>query len=158
MAGRFLGGQGSGKPAVFKSRATPANPGADADLAGGPGGRAPGQLAADRGQRAKHCEAQPVAQKLAAAGAGILRASVHHSAIAISLRHPEATGLPSFAQTLTFLGLSRAIRDWRLPCFRFADAIQPNAGNPGGAVLPPSGQPRRGQENNGGNRRVSARI
>jgi hypothetical protein len=105
LAERFLGGQSVGKPAVFKSRATPADAGADADLAGRPGGLAPGQPADHGCQPAQNGEAQPVAQKLAAAGAGIRGTSVHDSAIFISLRHFEETGLPSFAQALTFLGL-----------------------------------------------------
>jgi hypothetical protein len=105
LAERLLGGQSVGKPAVFKSRATPADAGADAELAGGPGGGASGQPAAHCGQPAKNRQAQPVAQELAAAGAGIRRTSVHNSAISISIRHEEGTGLPSFAQALTFLGL-----------------------------------------------------
>ena len=67
MAEHLLGGQGLGKSAILKSRAPPANPGADADLAGGPGGLARDQLAANRSQPAKNGIAQPVAQKLAAA-------------------------------------------------------------------------------------------
>ena len=70
MAGRFLGGQGSGKPAVCKSRATPANPGADADLAGGSGSLARDQFAANGSQPAEHDIAKAVAKKLAAAVAG----------------------------------------------------------------------------------------
>jgi hypothetical protein len=74
-------------------------------LAGGPARLLSGQLAADRSQAAENGQAQPVAQELAAAGAGIRRTSVHNSAISISIRHEEGTGLPSFAQALTFLGL-----------------------------------------------------
>ena len=76
MAEHFLGGQSLGQTAVVKSRATPADAGADADLAGGPGGLAPGQPAAHRSQSAKNGQAQPVAQELAAAGAGMRRTSV----------------------------------------------------------------------------------
>jgi hypothetical protein len=86
MAEDFLGGQGLGQSAVVKSRATPANAGADADLAGRPGGRAGDELPANRSQPAKKGIAQPVAQKLAAAGAGFRRTSVHASAISMSFR------------------------------------------------------------------------
>jgi hypothetical protein len=92
MAGRLLGGQSLGKSAVVKSLATPANPGADADLAGGSNGLARDQLAADGSQPAKHDVTHPVAQKLAAAGAGMWRTSVHGSAISMSFRHPAETG------------------------------------------------------------------
>jgi hypothetical protein len=105
MAGRLLCGQGAGKPAVFKSRATPADAGADADLAGGPARLASGQRAAHRGQPAKNRQAQPVAQELAAAGAGNWSMSVHNSAISTSLRQVAETGLPYFVQALTFFGL-----------------------------------------------------
>jgi hypothetical protein len=92
MAEHFLGGQSLGKSAVFKSPATPAKPGADADLAGGSDGLARGQLAANRSQPAKSDITQSVAQKLAAAGAGIWRTSVHGSAISMSFRHSVETG------------------------------------------------------------------
>ena len=105
MAGHFLGGQSLGKPAVFKSRATPADPGADADLAGGPAGLARDQLAANRSQPAKNGQAQPVAQELASAGAGIWRMFVHGSAISMTIRHPAQPGSTFFVQALTFLGL-----------------------------------------------------
>jgi hypothetical protein len=86
MAEDFLGGQSLGQSAVVKSRATPANAGADANLAGGAGGRARDELPANRSQPAKKSVAQSVAQKLAAAGAGIRRTSVHASAISMNLR------------------------------------------------------------------------
>jgi hypothetical protein len=105
LAERFLGGQSVGKSAACKSDATPADAGADADLAGWPGGVASGQPADHGRQPAQNGEAQPVAQKLAAAGAGIRGTSVHNSAICISIRDLEETGLPSFVQALTFLGL-----------------------------------------------------
>jgi hypothetical protein len=105
MAEHFLGGQSLGKSAVFKSRATPADPGADADLAGGPAGLARDQLAAHRSQPAKNGEAQPVAQKLAAAGAGIWRMFVHGSAISMTFRYSAETGSSFFVQALTFFGL-----------------------------------------------------
>jgi hypothetical protein len=92
MAEHFFGGQSLGKSAVVKSPATPANPGADADLAGGSGALARDQLAANRSQPAKSDITQSVAQKLAAAGAGIWRTSVHGSAISMSFRHPVETG------------------------------------------------------------------
>jgi hypothetical protein len=92
MAEHFLGGQGLGKSAVFKSLATPANPGADADLAGGSDGLMRDQLAANRSQPAKSDITQSVAQKLAAASAGIWRTSLHGSAISMSFRHPVETG------------------------------------------------------------------
>jgi hypothetical protein len=89
------GGQGLGKPAIFKNRATPANPGADADLAGGPGGLADHQFATDRGQSAKTDIAKSIAQKLAAAGVGIRRTSVHGSTV----HHENA---PSGGNALNF--------------------------------------------------------
>ena len=100
---RFLGGEGLGKAAIFKSRATPANPGAEADLAGGPGALARGQLAGHRGQPAKHDVAQAVAQKLAAAVIGNRRTFVHGSTVCMNIRHLAERGLPSFVQPLTFL-------------------------------------------------------
>jgi hypothetical protein len=54
MAERLLGGQSLGKSAIFKGPAVPANPGADADLAGGAGGLARDQPAAHRSQRAEN--------------------------------------------------------------------------------------------------------
>jgi hypothetical protein len=92
MAEHFLGGQRLWKSAVFKSPATPANPGADADLAGGSGGLARDQLAANRSQPAKSDITQSVAQKLAATGAGIWRTFIHGSAMFISFRPPAAIG------------------------------------------------------------------
>jgi hypothetical protein len=81
MAERFLRGQSAGKPAVFKNRATPADPGADADLAGGPHGMARDQFAGNGGQPAKNGVAQSVAQKLAAAGTGIWGPFAHVSTV-----------------------------------------------------------------------------
>jgi hypothetical protein len=92
VAENFLGGQSLGKSAVFKSLATPANPGADADLAGGSDGLARDQPAANRSQPAKSDITQSVAQKLAATGAGIWRTFVHGTAISKSIRHPVETG------------------------------------------------------------------
>jgi hypothetical protein len=92
MAEHLLCGQSLGKSAVIKSLATPANPGADADLSGGSGGLAREELAAHRSQPAKNDVAQSVAQKLAASGAGIWRMSVHVSAICMNLLHPAETG------------------------------------------------------------------
>jgi hypothetical protein len=103
MAQHILGRQSLRKFAIVKSFATPANPGADAHSARGPGGLARDQFAADGSQPAKEGVAQPVAQKLAASGAGIWKMSVHVSAILMNLLHSAETGLPSFVQALTFL-------------------------------------------------------
>jgi hypothetical protein len=103
MAEHFLGGQSLGQPAVIESRATPANPGANTDLAVGPCGLAGNQLSADRGQRAKDGVAQPVAQKLSSSGAGIWKMSIHVLAIDMNFLHFPAPGLPFFVQPLTFL-------------------------------------------------------
>jgi hypothetical protein len=92
-----------GKAAVFKSLTTPANPGADADLPGGPRGLARDKFAAHRSQGAKNAVAKSVAQKLAASGVGIWRMSAHISAISINIRLSEKTGLPFLAQPLPFL-------------------------------------------------------
>jgi hypothetical protein len=108
LAGCLLGRQGVGKPAIGKNRATPAEAGADANLAAGPCGGAPGQPAAHCGQSGQNRETQAIPQKFAAAGAGIWRASVHNSAISINIRQVAATGLPSFAQPLPFLALLSA--------------------------------------------------
>jgi hypothetical protein len=105
MAEGLLGGQGLGKSAILIDGAAPAQAGADADLAGGAGGLAGDQLAADGGQAAKNGVAQAVAQELAAAGAGIGRTSAHVSAVLVNMRYLEETGSTYFAQALTFLGL-----------------------------------------------------
>jgi len=92
MAENLLGGQGLGKPAIFIGRTTPANPGADADLAGGPRGMPRDQFAGNGGQAAKNGVAQSVAQKLAAAGAGIWGPFAHVSTVCKNMRHVAAIG------------------------------------------------------------------
>jgi hypothetical protein len=115
MAEHLLCGQSLGQSAVIKSLATPANPGADADLSAGSGGLARHQLAAHRSQPAKSDVAQPVAQKLAASGARIWRMSVHVSAICTNLLHPAQPGLPFFAQALTFFVLFTSVPTGIIP-------------------------------------------
>jgi hypothetical protein len=105
MAEGLLGGEGLGKSAILISGAAPANTGADTDLPGGAGGLAGDQFAANGGQAAKNRVAQPVAQELAAAGAGIWGACAHVSVVCVNMRHIEETGQTSFAQALTFLAL-----------------------------------------------------
>jgi hypothetical protein len=105
MAGRFLGGQSLGKSAIFKSLATPANPGADADPACGPDGLARHQFSANCSQPTQGKITQSVAKKLPATGVGLWKRPFHNSATSLSFRHPLTTGLPSFGQPLAFLAL-----------------------------------------------------
>jgi hypothetical protein len=86
------GGQSLGKAAVVKSLATAADSGADADLSGRPDTLARNEFAGYGGQAAEDGEAQSVAQKLAATGAGIRRMSVHASAISDNICDFSTTG------------------------------------------------------------------